>query len=82
MEKHIYDEKNGLHYTLGEDGLYYPDITIDEQEHHLIGKYGRMREHFLKEHRAGTYTRLLLTGSILICLKLTRWCISVWMKMW
>lgn len=64
MEKHIYDEKNGLHYTLGEDGLYYPDITIDEQEHHLIGKYGRMREHFLKEHRAGTYTRLLLTGKL------------------
>lgn len=64
MKKHIYDEKNGLHYTLGEDGLYYPDIVLDEQEHHPIGKYGRMREHFLKEHRTGTYTSLLLTGKL------------------
>lgn len=64
MKKHIYDEKNGLHYTLGEDGLYYPDIVLDEQEHHPIGKYGRMREHFLKQHRTGTYTSLLLTGKL------------------
>lgn len=64
MEKHIYDAKNDLHYTLGEDGLYYPDIAIDEQEYRPIGKYGRLREQFLKEHRTGTYTSLLLAGKL------------------
>lgn len=63
MEKHIYDEKNGLHYTLGEDGMYYPDIVLEEQEDYPIGKYGRMRERFLKEHRTGTYTSLLMRSS-------------------
>ena len=27
MEKHIMGE-NGISYTLGEDGLYYPDCTF------------------------------------------------------
>ena len=64
MEKHIYDEKNGLHYTLGEDGMYYPDIVLEEQEDYQIGKYGRMRERFLREHRTGTYTSLLMSGKL------------------
>ena len=64
MEKHIYDEKNGLHYTLGEDGMFYPDIVLEEQEDYQIGKYGRMRERFLREHRTGTYTSLLMSGKL------------------
>ena len=64
MEKHIYDEKNGLYYTLWEDGMYYPDIALEEQGDYPIGKYGRMRERFLKEHRTGTYTSLLMTGKL------------------
>lgn len=64
MEKYIYDEQNGLQYTLGEDGMYYPDIVLEEQEDYQIGKYGRMRERFLKEHRTGTYTRLLMSGKL------------------
>ena len=42
MEKHIIGE-NGISYTLGEDGLYYPDLQIPEGTHYEIGKYGRMR---------------------------------------
>ena len=30
LEKHIIGE-NGISYTLGEDGLYYPDIRTDER---------------------------------------------------
>ena len=29
MEKHIMGE-NGISYTLGEDGLYYPDLYLPE----------------------------------------------------
>ncbi len=64
MEKHIYDEKNVLHYTLGKDEMYYQDIVLEEQEEYSIGKYGRMRERFLKEHRTDTYTNLLMSGKL------------------
>ena len=29
-----------------------------------MGKYGRLREHFLKEHHHGTYISMLLTGRL------------------
>ncbi len=31
MEKHIMGE-NGISYTLGEDGLYYPDLYLPEDQ--------------------------------------------------
>ena len=47
MEKHIIGE-NGIGYTLGADGLYYPDLELPEGTHYEIGKYGRMRWEYLK----------------------------------
>lgn len=32
MEKHIIGE-NGISYTLGADGLYYPDLKLSEGTH-------------------------------------------------
>ena len=49
MKKQIYDEKNGLNYTLHGD-YYLPDLEINEEEP-TYGKYGIMRKQFLKEHR-------------------------------
>ena len=38
MEKHIMGE-NGISYTLGEDGLYYPDLYLpDETEYPNVTK--------------------------------------------
>ncbi len=42
LRKHIIGE-NGISYTLGEDGLYYPDLQLPEGTHYEIGRYGRMR---------------------------------------
>lgn len=42
MEKHIIG-KNGIGYTLGEDGLYYPDLELPEGKHYEIDRYRRMR---------------------------------------
>jgi hypothetical protein len=50
MKKQIYDEKNGLSYTLHGD-YYLPDLEINEEEP-TYGKYGIMRKQFLKEHRS------------------------------
>lgn len=63
LAKHIVGE-NGISYTLGEHDLYYPDLEIPEGTHYEIGKYGRMREKFLKEHRHSHYMDLLLRGKL------------------
>ena len=63
MEKHIMGE-NGISYTLGEDGLYYPDLYLPEETEYPIGKYGMLRKSYLKEHRKGLYLELVLSGKL------------------
>ena len=63
MEKHIMGE-NGISYSLGEDGMYYPDLYLQEETEYPIGKYGMLRKQFLKEHRSAKYQYLLLTGKL------------------
>ena len=62
MKKQIYDEKNGLSYTLHGD-YYLPDLEINEEEP-IYGKYGIMRKQFLKEHRSARYQYLVLIGKL------------------
>ena len=62
MEKHVYDEKNGLSYTLCGD-CYLPDLVLNEEEP-TYGKYGMLRKQFLKEHRPIRYQNLLLSGKL------------------
>lgn len=50
-------------YTLGADGMYYPDLELSEEEPHY-GKYGRMRLYYLKENRKVLYYTLLLDGEL------------------
>lgn len=47
MKKHIYDESNGLSYTLHKD-YYLPELAMNEKES-TYGKYGMLRKQFLKE---------------------------------
>ena len=46
-------------YTLGADGMHYPDLELSEEEP-CYGKYSRMRLRHLKEHRKVLYNTLLL----------------------
>ena len=62
MKKQIYDEKNGMGYTLHGD-YYLPDLVLREEEP-TYGKYGMLRKQFLKEHRSARYQYLLLTGKL------------------
>ena len=55
-----------LTYTKVGDYLI-PDLTADMDEDAMpapMGRYGRLRERFLKEHHHGTYTSMLLTGRL------------------
>ena len=62
METHIYDEKNGLSYTLHGD-YYLPNLVLNEEKP-IYGKYGMLRKQFLKEHRSARYQYLVLTGKL------------------
>ena len=62
MKKHIYDESNGLSYTLHGD-YYLPDLEVNEEEL-TYGKYGMLRKQFLKVHRPARYQYLLMTGEL------------------
>ena len=62
MKKQIYDEKNGMSYTLHGD-YYLPDLVLNKEEP-TYGKYGMLRKQFLKEHRSARYQYLLLTGKL------------------
>ena len=59
MEKYI--EQNGITYELrGEQ--YYPLFELPEQKE--VGKYGRLHLEYLKAHRKGYHTTLLMDGTL------------------
>ena len=59
MEKYI--KENGITYELrGEQ--YYPLLELPEQKE--IGKYGRLHLEYLKAHRKGYHTTLLMEGTL------------------
>ncbi len=62
LKKHIYDENNGLHYTLVGD-YYIPDLKLPE-ENRPIGRYGRLHWDYLKEEHPARYSSLILTGKL------------------
>ena len=43
---------------------YIPDLKLSERPETPIGKYGRMRQRYLKEHRPGLYSSLILNEKL------------------
>ena len=51
--------------TYSRCGDYYiPDLKLSEQSEAPIDKYGRMRQRYLKEHRSGLYSSLILSEKL------------------
>ena len=55
--------ENNLTYTRNGDYLI-PDLNLTEQPQRPLGKYGRMRKAYLKDHRPLIYNQLLLTEKL------------------
>lgn len=54
-----------MNITYHREGDYFiPDIIAGEGSSVRIGKYGRARFKFLKEHRRGTWSELIMLGSL------------------
>ena len=63
MKKHIVDEKTGISYTL--HGEYYlPDLELPDGEGIEIGVWGQRHLRYIREHRKGLYSQLVLTGAL------------------
>ncbi len=63
MMKSLYEELGGA-YTLGNDGMLYPDLVNGDKEQRPIGKWGRMHMNYLEAEHPGLYERLILNGTI------------------
>ena len=61
--KSLFEELGGT-YTLGKDGMYYPNLMIEKADQRSIGKWGRMHRKYLKEQYPSLYQRLLLNGTL------------------
>jgi len=55
--------ENGLTYTkVGE--YYIPNLTAEPMPARDLGKYGRMRLHYLQDHNSELYAALLMEGRL------------------
>lgn len=50
-------------YTKNGD-YYYPDLTLPPQPNADIGRYGRMRKKYLKEHQPDTFALMLMENTL------------------
>lgn len=58
----VFDETNGLTYDLVGD-VYLPRLSLSEKPED-IGRFGRQRKRFLKEHKPELYMELALNGTL------------------
>ena len=43
---------------------YYPNLTLPPQPTEDIGRFGRMRKKYLKEHQPGTFALMLMDNTL------------------
>ena len=60
--KTLYEQLGGTYRE--ENGRLIPEINLPEQTDYQIGKYGRMHLDYIKQHRRGRYTTLLIEGKL------------------
>jgi hypothetical protein len=63
MKKHYTDEKTGISYTLHGD-VYLPDLVYSEHKYPPLGKYGMLRQTYLKEYHKPLYSRMLMNDTL------------------
>ena len=61
--KSLFEELGGT-YTLGIDGMYYPNLVIDDRDQRPIGKWGRIHKDYLEKKYPSLYQRLILNGTL------------------
>ena len=60
--KSLFEEMGGTYRREGD--YLIPNLALLEEPEYQIGKYGRMRRSYLKEHRPVLYANLLTSGTL------------------
>ena len=60
--KSLFEQMGGTYRREGD--YLIPNLALPDTGDNQIGKYGRMRRRYLKEHRSILYTNLLTSGNL------------------
>ena len=60
--KSIFEQLGGTYHREGD--YLIPDLTLPDKLEYPLGKYGLMRESYLKEYRPVIYNQMLLSGAL------------------
>lgn len=64
VKNRFVDEKTGIEYIKQGD-YYLPNLVLDPEEtNYTIGKYGRMKLNYLKNHKKAEYIVLFMVGKL------------------
>ena len=61
-QKSFFEQLGGTYTQVGD--YFLPNLIANEAEQPPIGKYGRMRKRYLKEHHPILFTNLLASGKL------------------
>ena len=60
--KSLFEEMGGIYRQAGD--YFIPNLVLPDDCNYQIGKYGRMRRSYLKEHRKILYNNYVLEGTL------------------
>ena len=60
--KSIFEEMGGTYRREGD--YFIPNLELPDTEHYQIGRYGHLRQAYLREHRPVLYNTMLLNGTL------------------
>ena len=60
--KSLFEEMGGTYRQVGD--YFIPNLVLPDVGNYQIGKYGRMRRSYLKEHRKILYTYYVMEGTL------------------
>ena len=60
--KSIFEEMGGTYRREGD--YIIPNLELPETEHYQIGRYGQLRQTYLKEHRPVLHNTMFLSGTL------------------
>ena len=57
-----FEQRGGTYTAMG--GVQLPDLVLDAPPPGHLGKFGRMRKRYLEQRRDGTFSTLVLSGTL------------------
>ena len=60
--KSLFEEMGGTYRQVGD--YLIPNLVLPDDSNYQIGKYGRMRRSYLKEHRKILYSNYVVEGTL------------------